>query len=261
MELLVIIPARSASTRFPDKPLAELTAPDGIRRPLVEWTWRAACAAVPGSQVIVATDSAEIAARVQSFGGRAVMTSSELRNGTERCAAVLEQLAREPDVVVNLQGDSPLVPPALIHRLAAAFAAPDVTVATPCVVSDRMTTARILDDAADGRVGATCVVIGTDERALYFSKAAIPHGASEAHPLKLHLGVYAYRPDALRAYVSWPPSSLEQAEGLEQLRFLAAGWPVHVVEAELPPGGIWEVNNPEDIALVEPLLPVGEVVA
>ena len=118
MEILVVIPARSASTRFPDKPLAELTAADGTRRPLIEWTWRAACAAVDPSQVLVATDSEVIAERVERFGGRAAMTSPDLRNGTERCAAVLEQLEREPEVLINLQGDSPLVPPRIIHALA-----------------------------------------------------------------------------------------------------------------------------------------------
>lgn len=258
MELLVVIPARRASTRFPDKPLAELTAPDGTRRPLIEWTWRAACAAVDRASVMVATDSEVIAEQVGSFGGRAVMTSPDLRNGTERCAAALEQLEREPEVVVNLQGDSPLVPPSLIHALVASFSDPQLSVATPCVVCDDEMTSRILDDAREGRVGGTCVVTGPSGRALYFSKYPIPHGANEAAPLKLHLGVYAYRPAPLRAYAAWRPSPLELAEGLEQLRFLAVGWPVQVVEVALPRGGIWEVNNPEDVALVEPLLPIGD---
>jgi 3-deoxy-manno-octulosonate cytidylyltransferase (CMP-KDO synthetase) len=261
MEILVIIPARSASSRFPEKPLAELTAPDGIRRPLVEWTWRAASAAVTSSKVVVATDCEKIAATVERFGGRALITGSDLRNGTERCAAALDRLEEDPDLVVNLQGDSPLVPPAIIHRLVAAFAAPGVSVATPYVCCDGTTMDRILADASLGRVGATCVASGADGRALYFSKYPIPHGASAVHPLKLHLGVYAYRPEALRAYAGWPSTGLEQAEGLEQLRFLAQGWPVHLVEAELPPGGIWEVNNPADVDLVAPLLPMGEAPA
>jgi 3-deoxy-manno-octulosonate cytidylyltransferase (CMP-KDO synthetase) len=256
MEILVVIPARSASTRFPDKPLAELTAADGTRRPLIEWTWRAACAAFGRAKVVVATDSEAIAERVHGFGGTAVLTSPGLRNGTERCAAVLAQLEREPEVLINLQGDSPLVPPDLLHALARRFTDPPVSVATPCVTCDAAMAARILAEARAGRVGGTCVVSDTEGRALYFSKQPIPHGAGTAAPLKLHLGVYAYRPAALRAYASWPPSPLELAEGLEQLRFLAAGWPVHVIEADLPAGGIWEVNNPSDVALVESLLPV-----
>jgi 3-deoxy-manno-octulosonate cytidylyltransferase (CMP-KDO synthetase) len=255
MEILVVIPARGASTRFPNKPLAELTARDGTSRPLVEWTWRAACAAVDRSKVVVATDGEAIAERVESFGGRAMMTSPALRNGTERCAAVLAQLEREPDVVVNLQGDSPLVPQCVIRALAERFSDPQVSVATPCVAGDDKMTSRLLDDARQGLVGGTCVVTGAGQRALYFSKYPIPHGAGEDAPLKLHLGVYAYRAAALRAYASWPPDPLELAEGLEQLRFLAAGWPIQVIEVELPAGGIWEVNNPEDVALVEPLLP------
>lgn len=246
-------PLRTTSS----KPLAELTARDGTRRPLVEWTWRAACAAVGSSQVLVATDCEAIAARVESFGGRAVMTSPELRNGTERCAAVLQRLDREPALIVNLQGDSPLVPPHVIHALIGKFSDPHVSVATPCAVCDKTMAMRILDDMAQGRVGGTCVVTSAEGCALYFSKYPIPHGASEDAPLKLHLGVYAYRPAALRAYAARQPSSAERAEGLEQLRFLDAGWPVHVAEVELPDSGIWEVNNPEDVALVEALLPFG----
>lgn len=263
MNLLVIIPARQASVRFPGKPLVALAAADGTARPLVEWCWRAACSAVDGAgQVIVATDDTGIAAAVDEFGGRAVMTSPDLRNGTERCAAVLDMLDEEPDLIINLQGDSPLVPPAMIHALAARFADPQVQVATPFIACDAALQRRILADAQDGVVGGTCVVSDGAGRALYFSKYPIPYGAgggSIGSPLslKLHIGLYAYRPAALRAYCQLPPSAAEQAEGLEQLRFLDAGVPIHMVEAAMPDGGIWEVNNPEDVPVVERLLPAG----
>ena len=102
--------------------------------------------------------------------------------------------------------------------------------------------ARLLADSRAGRVGGTCVVTAEDGHALYFSRYPIPHGAGGSAPLRLHLGVYAYRPAALRAYAAWPPSPLELAEGLEQLRFLAAGWPVHVVEAQPRRGGFGKLT-------------------
>jgi 3-deoxy-manno-octulosonate cytidylyltransferase (CMP-KDO synthetase) len=260
MHSLIIIPARHESVRFPGKPLAALTARDGVTRPLVEWVWRAGVAAAGPDVVVVATDSAGIADCVAGFGGRAVMTSASLRNGTERCAAVLRETGLRPEIVVNLQGDSPLVPPHHIAALLEALERGTAAVATPYVSCDALTTARIQDDARAGRIGGTCVVTRADGRAAYFSKYPIPHGAGTgrgaALPLKLHVGLYAYRHEALAAYLAMPPSPLELAEGLEQLRFLDAGWPIEMVEVPLPEGGLWEVNNPEDVALVEAALPL-----
>lgn len=254
MQPLVIIPARYASVRFPGKPLAPLAAADGTVRPLIEWTWRAGVAAVGAERVIVATDDERIADAARGFGARCILTDSALRNGTERCAAALAISGDPADVVVNLQGDSPLVPPAHIAALLAAFTDPAVQVATPFVRCDPAMMAWIEAEQAEQRVGGTCVVSRRDGTAAYFSKRAIPFGATAADPLKLHLGVYAYRPTALSAYMAEPPSALEQAEGLEQLRFVEAGQPVHLIEVQRPDGGIWEVNNPQDVALVGGLL-------
>lgn len=256
MRVLIIIPARSASKRFPEKPLAKLTSPDGVCRPLIEWTWIAACKAVSPEQVIIATDCPSIAKCAAGFGANAVMTSPDLLNGTERCAAVLDQLPQEPDLVINLQGDSPLIPPEMIHQLIARFDDRQVSVATPYIVCDEQTENRLTQDAENGRVGGTCVVTDNHDRALYFSKYPVPFGGGGAeNPLKMHLGVYAFRPASLRAYLKLPASALELAEGLEQLRFLAGGQVIHMVEVSLPEGGIWEVNRPEDIAVVEAVLP------
>lgn len=245
---LIIIPARDGSTRFPGKPLAMLRGRDGASRPLIEWVWRAACAAAPPASVVVATDTARIADCVSGLGGQAVMTSANARNGTERCAEAYTLLGRKVDVVLNLQGDSPLVPPAHIAAVAAAFTDPEVCVATPYVLCDDAMSRTLRDHYAAGRIGGTCVTLREDGCALYFSKAPIPHGAQS---LRLHIGLYGYRPQALLDYARSGPTPLELAEGLEQLRYLEAGQQVRMVEVHQPPGGIWEVNNPEDVPLVE----------
>lgn len=248
---LIVIPAREASSRFPGKPLAPLAARDGVSRPLIEWTWRAALRAADPADVVVATDSARIEDAVAAFGGNVVMTSSDAMNGTERCAEAYALLGREADVVINWQGDNPLVPAPYIAALLAAFADPAVQMATPFARCDAAMSARLRSDYAEGRVGGTCVTARRDGTAIAFSKAPIPHGAER---LNLHIGLYAYRPAALAAYAALPVSQLEIDEGLEQLRLLDAGLSVHLVEVDLPQGGLWEINNPEDVPLVEALL-------
>jgi 3-deoxy-manno-octulosonate cytidylyltransferase (CMP-KDO synthetase) len=250
MDALVIIPARFASQRFPGKPLVRLTSRDGTERPLIEWTWRAAVAAVGPEAVVVATDDARIARVVEQFGGRAVITSTTAHNGTERCAEAVETLDHGAGIVVNFQGDSPLLPAMAIAPLVAALQAGKAQVATPFVTCDPALSEMILAEHAAGRVGGTCVVTRADATAAYFSKLPIPHGAHAGMPLKLHLGLYAYTRAALKAYAALPPSPLEQAEGLEQLRLLEAGHAIAMVEIPMPAGGIWEVNNPEDVNLV-----------
>lgn len=248
---LVIIPSREGSVRFPGKPLAPLISRQGITRPLVEWTWRAALRAADPADVVVATDSAQIADAVTAFGGQVVMTSPDALNGTERCAEAYALLGREADVVINWQGDNPLVPPSYLAALLASFGDPMVQMVTPFARCDTAMSARLRCDYAEGRIGGTCVTARRDGTAIAFSKAPIPHGAAR---LNLHIGLYAYRPEALAAYAALPVSQLELDEALEQLRLLDAGLPVHLVEVGMPQGGLWEVNNPEDVALVEALL-------
>ena len=257
---MIVIPARQASTRFPGKPLARLRGARGTMRPLIERTWRSAIA-VPGiDRVVVATDDAQIAAVARSFGAEAVMTPVACRNGTERCAAVLDVLDQTPDLVINLQGDAPLTPApviaALIDRIEAA---PDLAVATPAMPCTPGVLAALLADQAAGRAGGTTVVFDGACRALYFSKRVIPcvdpallaHAAYEVH---LHLGVYAYRPAALRAYAAAAPSRLEMLEGLEQLRFAEIGLPVGVALCAAPAWDAIECNNPADVPLIERVL-------
>jgi len=187
------------------------------------------------------------------------MTSPECRNGTERCAEALASL-HEPDLVINFQGDALLTPPGFVEVLIARMKSDsDALVATPAMLVRSEEVLALQVEEAAGRVGGTSVVIDAQGRALYFSKRLIPHLPSGAldgamSPVRLHVGVYAYRPEALERYVSTPVSELETLEGLEQLRFLVAGVPVSVVDVETPPFALRELNNPEDVAPIEQAL-------
>ena len=254
----IVIPARYASTRFPGKPLAPLRGAGGAVRTLIERSWRAACAVEGSVGVFVATDDQRIADHVRGFGGQVVMTSPECRNGTERCADALAALPGV-DIVVNLQGDAPLTPAHLIPDLVAALAArPDAAMATAALRTTPSTYRHLAQDAAQGRVGGTCAVVAGDGRALYFSKRIIPFipdvEASPHEALRLHLGLYAYRPDALRWYAAQPPSPLELLEGLEQLRFLEGCAPVQVVTHDPVGWDCIELNNPQDTPVIEAIL-------
>jgi CMP-2-keto-3-deoxyoctulosonic acid synthetase len=173
-EVLIVVPARFASTRFPGKPLALLGG-----KPLVQWTWEAAMRAADLGEVVVATEDTRIAEVVRGFGGTAVMTSAEARNGTERCAEVAA-LRPGTKLVVNLQGDSPLVRRSDIAALVNAWRETGAAMLTPFLACDAQTEARLLADAAAGRVGGTTAVADRAGNALYFSKRVLPHGRAEA---------------------------------------------------------------------------------
>lgn len=253
MHVVIVVPARAASSRFPLKPLAPLVGASGVPKPLVQRSWEAAMA-VPGiARVLVATDDDRIAAAVHAAGGEAMLTPASCANGTERCAAVLDQLDVEPDLLINLQGDAPLTPPDFVTALVAA--ADRAPVVTPVIAADAVLRQRLRADAAAGRVGGTTAIAAADGRALYFSKHVLPHAPPGADPpLLFHVGVYGYRPAALRAYAAAPPAPAELSEGLEQLRFLHLGIPVALVTVMPPEGQLWEVNNPEDVPAVEAML-------
>jgi 3-deoxy-manno-octulosonate cytidylyltransferase (CMP-KDO synthetase) len=256
---IIIIPARLASTRFPAKPLALLTGPDGAARPAIHYTWAAAQAAaarLPGdADCVIATDDDSIAAACQNQGMAVVMTPASCRNGTERCAAALGQLPATPDLVINLQGDAPLTPAAMVAEVAATLAGnAGLAMATAVVPASPTVLAHLQADAAAGRVGGTTAVCARDGRVLYFSKSIIPHvppGSTPVQPVLLHVGLYAYRPVALAAYAAAGPAPLELQEGLEQLRFLDAGLPVGVAHCPAPAWELIELNNPDDVPLIE----------
>ena len=258
-DFAILIPARYASQRYPGKPLAQLRGADGEPRSLIERSWRAATAVAPVERVWVATDDDRIAAAVTAFGGQVVMTPQSCRNGTERCAAALEVLGDVAPIIVNLQGDAPLTPAFVVSELVAALAAdPAAAMATPAVECSASLYAHLVSDQAAGRVGGTTVVADAAGRALYFSKRVIPHlpaDAPEAHrAVRLHLGVYAYRPATLAAYAALEPTPLELCEGLEQLRFLESGQPIHLVPFPALEWDCIELNNPEDVPAIEGIL-------
>lgn len=258
--ICIIIPARFASTRFPGKPLTPLIGVNGVTRTLIERSWHAARAVDPAIRVIVATDDDRIADTVRGFGGEVVMTPESCRNGTERCAAAIAALDIAPDIVINLQGDAPLTPAPIVHALIAAMRnTPDCPIATPAVRCTPGVYRHLVEDQQAGRVGGTTVVRNRSGQALYFSKRVLPYlpdsfDETQLIPVFLHMGVYAYRPDALAAYMQAPVSELEMLEGLEQLRFLDAGIPVAAVECAAPAWDVIELNNPSDIAAVEAML-------
>ena len=259
MSVLIAIPARYASTRYPGKPLVSLTGATGEARSLIERSWHAACAVSGIDRVVVATDDDRIRDAAEGFGAEVVMTSSDCRNGTERCAEVAERLGGF-DIVVNLQGDAPLTPAWFVEDLVAGLRdAPGAHVATPVLRCDGAALNGLLADRKAGRVGGTTAVFDGDRNALYFSKEVIPfrskvYAATEDTPVFHHVGVYAYRPEALRAYPHWPAGPLEELEGLEQLRFMENGRKVLCVEVEARGRQFWELNNPEDVPRLERMM-------
>ncbi len=257
--MLLVIPARYASSRYPGKPLVELRGATGEARSLIRRSWDAAVS-VPGvDRVVVATDDDRIADAAAGFGAEVMMTPDSCRNGTERCAVVARALDGY-DIVVNLQGDAPLTPPWFVSALIEAMRADaGRMMATPVLRCDAEALAGFLEDRRHGRVGATTAVFDRTGRALYFSKEVVPYtgrplGPGEEIPVFHHVGVYAYRQAALAAYPDWPIGPLETWEGLEQLRFMESGLPVHCVEVAARGRAFWELNNPTDVPRIEAIL-------
>jgi 3-deoxy-manno-octulosonate cytidylyltransferase (CMP-KDO synthetase) len=260
MSVLIAIPARYASTRYPGKPLVALRGASGQSRSLIERSWRAALSVKGVDRVVVSTDDDRIRAAAEAFGAEVVMTSDTWVNGTERCAETHDKIGAGFDIVVNLQGDAPLTPPWFIEDLIAGLqAAPDAEIATPVLRCDGATLNGFLHDRANGRVGGTTAVFDRSAKALYFSKEVIPFTAkpyadSDETPVFHHVGVYAYRPAALAAYPSWPAGPLEKLEGLEQLRFMENGRAVLCVEVDAKGRQFWELNNPQDVEKIERMM-------
>jgi len=256
MGFSVIIPARYASSRFPGKPLAQLQG-----KPMVQHVYERACES-EAERVLVATDDQRIADVAVGFGAEVCMTSPDHPSGTDR----LQQVVRDQgfyadDIVVNVQGDEPLVPARIINQVAHNLKAePEASIAT---------LSEAINDV-ESLLNPNVVKVVTDTRgmALYFSRAPIPwprdsfalEGAHEAMPegfnWQRHIGIYAYRVKLLNDFVKWPPAPLEETECLEQLRAMWNGARIHVAEAdEQPPAG---VDTPEDLERLQKLLDQGE---
>ena len=235
-----IIPARYASSRFEGKPLADL-----LGKPMVQHVYESACRAKTLDAVIVATDDQRIYDAVIRFGGNVEMTG-QCATGTERVAVVAERLTC--DIVANIQGDEPLLEPAQIDLMLQPFIdRPEVQV---CTLKQRVETAADYQD-----VNVVKVVTDLQGDALYFSRASVPGqvGETELHKSGVyrHVGLYAYRREQLLAFTRWSSTPYELAEGLEQLRFLEHGVPIHVVETDTPLIG---VDVPADLERVKQIL-------
>ncbi|MEZ9329052.1 3-deoxy-manno-octulosonate cytidylyltransferase [Vibrio breoganii] len=247
MSFTVIIPARYQSTRLPGKPLADICG-----KPMIEHVYRQAIQA-GAEQVIIATDDQRVADVAAEFGGTVCMTSPDHESGTERLAEVVEKMGIAPDhIVVNVQGDEPLIPPVVIAQVADNLAASTAPMATLGVA---------IEDAEEAfNPNAVKVVTDNQGYALYFSRATIPWDRDQFaddksqlnQPLMRHIGIYAYRAGFISKYINWAPSALEKIESLEQLRVLWYGEKIHVALAkQTPPPG---VDTPEDLAAVRALL-------
>lgn len=263
MSTVIVIPARYASQRYPGKPLVALKGATGAAKSLIRRSWDAARAVAGVDAVYVATDDARIAEHAAGFGADVLMTSEAARNGTERCAEALEILKNRgaaPELVINLQGDAPLTPPWFVEALIDAMnAEPALATATPGLRCDGAALAKLKEDRRNGLVGGTTVVFDHAGRAMYFSKEVVPYcdssfDAAAPTPVFHHVGLYAYRPAALNAYMAAEATELETLEGLEQLRFLWLGQSMRVVEVEARGRVFWELNNPVDIDRVEAAL-------
>lgn len=260
MSVVIVIPARHASTRYPGKPLVELRGARGDSLSLIRRSWQAACEVSGIDRVIVATDDDRIREHALAFGADVAMTSTTARNGTERCAEAVANLGLAPEIVVNLQGDAPLTPAWFIEELVNGLRAdPAADVATPVLRCSGAMRSELIADRVAGRVGGTTAVFGHDRRALYFSKEVVPFSANDyapgdATPVFHHVGVYAYRPAALAEYPTWDEGRLEALEGLEQLRFLERGRNVLCVEVEARGREFWELNNPSDVSKLEAMM-------
>jgi 3-deoxy-manno-octulosonate cytidylyltransferase (CMP-KDO synthetase) len=237
MAFVVVIPARFSSTRLPGKPLADIAG-----KPMIQHVYERALQS-NATKVIVATDDEQVKKIVESFNGNVLMTSKEHVSGTDRLEEVAYQLQlKDNEVVVNVQGDEPLIPPRVINQVALNLL--NNTQASIATLSEPLAS---IDDLFDPNI----VKVVTDQKniALYFSRAAIPWARDDfahnknvlpAHiPYHRHVGIYAYRVSFLHQFVKWTPAPIEQAESLEQLRAMWYGVKIHVAQAqETIPAGV-----------------------
>ena len=243
MKFMAIIPARYASTRFPGKPLAVLGGKTVIQRVYEQVSSLL-------DEVYVATDDERIFQAVESFGGRAVMTRTDHKSGTDRIEEAAEKIGSDADVIINVQGDEPFIQPSQIETLMHLFDAPETQIGT---LGKRFET-------IEGVENPNSPKIVTDNRgfALYFSRSPIPYVRGidrnlwlEAYPFLKHLGIYAYRREVLREVTQLPQGRLEKAESLEQLRWLENEYRIRVGLTDVETVGI---DTPEDLQRAEEFL-------
>lgn len=254
---LIVVPARYGSTRLPGKPLLPIAGRTLLER--VHAVARAAAHLAGGCEVVVATDDPRIADHARQIGADVAMTAAELDSGSSRACAAARSRDRLPELVINLQGDAPFVPPAVVAGLVATLREGAADVATPVYRLDweRLEALRRHKEAAPFS-GTTCIR-EADGRALWFSKTIIPalrdeaklRAAAPLSPVWQHLGLYGYRMAALEWFAAAPQSPYEVLEGLEQLRFLEGGRSIATVEVDPPSHAMSGIDTPADLALAE----------
>jgi 3-deoxy-manno-octulosonate cytidylyltransferase (CMP-KDO synthetase) len=237
MNILGIIPARYASTRFPGKPLVDIAGKSMIQR-----VYEQAKKCVHLSEVIVATDDTRIYDHVLKFGGEVIMTSPDHQSGTDRCAEVALQHPQY-NVIINIQGDEPYIDPEQIGKLATCFNNADTQIATLIK--------KVQNEQELFNINSPKVVINKLSEAVYFSRSPLPHIRGQEQQKWLnyytyfkHIGIYGYRADILQQITKLPVSSLEKAESLEQLRWIENGYHIKVAETELE---TYAIDTPEDL--------------
>lgn len=235
MKVLCVIPARYASTRLPGKPLSMING-----KPMIQRVYERAMQARLPQEVVVATDHEAVYKAVEGFGGRAMMTSPDHPSGTDRLAEVALNYP-DIDVIVNVQGDEPMIPPEVIDRLAECFDHdPELDMATLKVK---------MQEEDYNNPAAVKVVTSLSGYALYFSRSLMPYPRNKPEDFNVykHVGIYAYKRDFLLKYAAMAPTPLERAESLEQLRALENGYRIKVLESDFQGVG---VDTPEDLAAV-----------
>jgi 3-deoxy-manno-octulosonate cytidylyltransferase (CMP-KDO synthetase) len=249
---IIVIPARMASTRFPNKPLAKIAG-----RTMIERVWRIGKASGNANEVVIATDDEQLREFAIGFGAKVVMTNPDCLTGTDRVAEATRHL--NPNTIIfSLQGDAVLTPPWVIEKvLHAMLHDPSVQMATPAV---RLKGQALLDFVASKKGGSssgTTVTFNKKGDALYFSKAIIPYERNEMDPNRSvfrHIGLYAYRLQTLQRLSELPEGIFEKSEKLEQLRALENGIPIRVVEVDYRGRTHGSVDRPEDVAFVESVI-------
>jgi len=238
MKTIIIIPARHGSTRFPGKPLADIYGKTMLQR---VWENAEKSAEKTGAQIVIATDNKEIAAHAKNIGAEVVMTPHECKTGTDRALSAINSLSEKPEIIINLQGDSPLTPPRFITSLIEEMeSSASVPVATLVVQLTWQELESLRENKKTTPFSGTTAIVDKNNDAIWFSKNIIPaireeeklSAAQNLSPVFRHIGIYGYRRKVLEDYVKLPQSHYEKLEGLEQLRLIENGYKIRAVKVD-----------------------------
>jgi len=250
---VIVIPARMASTRFPNKPMAMIAG-----KSMIERVWRLAKAVKSASDVIIATDDKKLKDFAEGFGAHVMLTSPECATGTDRVAEAARRMAKKHTVFFSFQGDAVLTPPWVVDSvLAAMLEDKNVVMATPAVLLSGNALKEFIASKKTGSSSGTTVTFDRHGDALYFSKALIPFCRDEDSPKRIvfrHIGLYGYREKTLEHLSKLPEGPFEKSEKLEQLRALENGIPIRVVQVDYKGRTHGSVDRPEDVSVIEQVI-------